>query len=88
MQLSACLGHHKRRRNYNHDSKLARLGEHGKETTLSLQDETDVMRMFREYSGQLDDKQDRHERILLLNRAITIESKRIIFLLHQIRTDM
>lgn len=44
--------------------------------------------MFREYGRQLDDKHDRYERIVKLSRDITIESKRIIFLLHNINTDL
>ena len=32
----------------------------------------------------LDEKHDKHERIVKLSRDITIESKRVIFLLHRI----
>lgn len=41
-----------------------------------------------EYNAQLVEKQDRHERIVKLSRDITIESKRIIFLLHNSNLDM
>lgn len=43
-----------------------------------------VLEQFRLYAEELDDKHDRHERIVKLSRDITIESKRIIFLLHTI----
>lgn len=39
---------------------------------------------FKQYALELDDKHDRYERIVKLSRDITIESKRIIFLLHTI----
>jgi len=40
--------------------------------------------MFSTFSQQLDDKHDRYERITKISRDITIEAKRIIFLLHTI----
>lgn len=43
-----------------------------------------IIKDFRRYSAMLDDKNDRHERIVKASRDITIESKRIIFLLHRI----
>ncbi|KAF7286925.1 hypothetical protein GWI33_003191 [Rhynchophorus ferrugineus] len=43
---------------------------------------------FRAFSCELDEKHDRHENIVKLSRDITIESKRIIFLLHSINTDI
>ncbi|XP_067616505.1 translin-associated protein X [Eurosta solidaginis] len=43
-----------------------------------------VLKAFVEYAQELDDKHDRYERIVKLSRDITIESKRIIFLLHTI----
>lgn len=48
--------------------------------------DTPVMAAFREYAKELDDKHDRYERIVKMSRDITIESKRIIFLLHTIET--
>lgn len=52
-------------------------------------DETNpIMKMFKDFSIQLDEKHDRYERIVKLSRDITIESKRIIFLLHNQDTDM
>lgn len=48
------------------------------------EEQNPVLKAFRDYSRELDDKHDRHERIVKLSRDITIESKRIIFLLHTI----
>lgn len=36
------------------------------------------------YAAELDDKHDRQEKLVKASRDITIESKRIIFLLHNI----
>lgn len=44
--------------------------------------------MFKEYTRTLDEKHDRYERIVKLGRDITIESKRIIFLLHSTNADL
>ncbi|XP_030369441.1 translin-associated protein X [Scaptodrosophila lebanonensis] len=49
-----------------------------------LDEQNPVVQAFRSYASELDSKHDRHERILKLSRDITIESKRIIFLLHSI----
>lgn len=50
-----------------------------------LPDESNAVVMsFRQYAKELDDKHDRYERIIKHSRDITIESKRIIFLLHTI----
>ncbi|XP_013105026.1 translin-associated protein X [Stomoxys calcitrans] len=43
-----------------------------------------VLKSFQSYGLELDAKHDRNERIVKLSRDITIESKRIIFLLHSI----
>lgn len=55
--------------------------------TETINETTPTMSLFKEYSKQLDEKHDRYERIVHLSRDITIESKRIIFLLHRITTD-
>lgn len=44
--------------------------------------------MFMDYGKQLDERHDRYERIVKLGRDVTIESKRIIFLLHNVNTDL
>lgn len=43
-----------------------------------------VIQNFLIYRKELDNKHDRHEKLVKLSRDITIESKRIIFLLHNI----
>uniref|UniRef100_A0A182J5F2 Translin-associated protein X n=1 Tax=Anopheles atroparvus TaxID=41427 RepID=A0A182J5F2_ANOAO len=43
-----------------------------------------IIQCFRGYAAELDAKHDRYERIVKCGRDITIESKRIIFLLHTI----
>lgn len=59
-----------------------------KEGSVKQLDENNpILKMFRDFSTVLDAKHDRHERIVKLNRDITIESKRIIFLLHNSATD-
>lgn len=45
-----------------------------------------VVKSFRQYATELCDKHDRYERIIKLSRDITIESKRLIFLLHTVDT--
>lgn len=46
-----------------------------------------VVKMFRAFQVELDDRYDRYERLVKLGRDVTIESKRIIFLLHRIIRD-
>ncbi|XP_077865847.1 translin-associated protein X-like [Saccoglossus kowalevskii] len=43
-----------------------------------------VIKTFRYYQVELDGKHDKHERLVKLSRDVTIESKRIIFLLHRV----
>lgn len=43
-----------------------------------------IVKSFRKYADELNEKHDRYERIVKLSRDITIESKRLIFLLHTI----
>ena len=43
-----------------------------------------VIQAFRKYQTELDTRHDKHERLVKLSRDVTIESKRIIFLLHRI----
>ena len=46
-----------------------------------------VQNMFGQISKVLDARHDKRERIVKLSRDITIESKRIIFCLHRIKSD-
>ncbi|XP_076758368.1 translin associated factor X [Xylocopa sonorina] len=50
----------------------------------SVNENSMILQQFRTYAAELDDKHDRFERIVKVGRDITIESKRIIFLLHTI----
>lgn len=47
-------------------------------------EESLIVKQFREYNNELTDKHDRYERLVKKSRDITIESKRLIFLLHSI----
>lgn len=49
---------------------------------ISLPPDNPVILMFKQISCHLTDRHDRHERLVKLSRDITIESKRVIFLLH------
>lgn len=53
-----------------------------KKVDIPSDDDHPVIKSFRQYALELDDKHDRYERILKQSRDITIESKRLIFLLH------
>ncbi|XP_026325109.1 translin-associated protein X [Hyposmocoma kahamanoa] len=58
------------------------LASVARDQALSLAPDSPVLAMFKQAAIQLNDRQDRHERLVKLSRDITIESKRIIFLLH------
>uniref|UniRef100_A0A1Q3G3L6 Translin associated factor x n=1 Tax=Culex tarsalis TaxID=7177 RepID=A0A1Q3G3L6_CULTA len=81
-------GGHRRGGNYNRGGGGNRHGGGGgggKRHTAGPVDETNpVVLQFREYARELDEKHDRYERIVKCSRDITIESKRIIFLLHTV----
>lgn len=44
----------------------------------------DVITLFQELRSHLDEQHDRYERLVKLSRDVTIESKRVIFLLHRV----
>lgn len=52
--------------------------------TSDLDSDNPVIAQFSVIAKELDEKNDRHERLVKVSRDITIESKRIIFLLHTI----
>ncbi|XP_058812394.1 translin-associated protein X [Topomyia yanbarensis] len=56
----------------------------GRDSDTPVDEKNPVIQSFREYARELDDKHDRYERIVKCSRDITIESKRIIFLLHTV----
>lgn len=55
-----------------------------KQVAADVETDNPTIQLFQTYSKELDDKHDRHERLVKASRDITIESKRIIFLLHNI----
>ncbi|XP_006618637.1 translin-associated protein X [Apis dorsata] len=67
-----------------HFNKKINCGDKKKEIVESTNENSFVLQQFRAYATELDDKHDRFERIVKTGRDITIESKRIIFLLHTI----
>lgn len=70
-------------RGYRFNKKI-NCGDKKKEIVESTNENSFVLQQFRAYATELDDKHDRFERIVKTGRDITIESKRIIFLLHTI----
>ncbi|XP_072947337.1 translin-associated protein X [Epargyreus clarus] len=69
-------GRYRGNRNRNQQSCSSR------EPGVALAPDSPVLAMFRSAAVKLNARQDRHERLVKLSRDITIESKRIIFLLH------
>lgn len=63
-------------RQYRNDKKVDLL--------QGMDDSNPVVISFRGYADELNDKHDRYERIVKFSRDITIESKRLIFLLHTV----
>ncbi|KAM3957717.1 LOW QUALITY PROTEIN: translin associated factor X [Aphomia sociella] len=63
------------------------LSSVARETAASLASDSPVLAMFRSAAVKLNDRQDRHERLVKLSRDTTMESKRIIFLLHSAITE-
>ncbi|XP_026763257.2 translin-associated protein X [Galleria mellonella] len=74
---------HRGNRNKNQQT----LSSVARETAASLAPDSPVLAMFRSAAIKLNDRQDRHERLVKLSRDITMESKRIIFLLHSAITE-
>ncbi|CAH0577824.1 unnamed protein product [Chrysodeixis includens] len=52
------------------------------DTPTSLAGDSVALAVFKEATKFLNERQDRHERLVKMSRDVTIESKRIIFLLH------
>ncbi|XP_077977715.1 translin-associated protein X-like [Glandiceps talaboti] len=57
-----------------------------KQPTKPVDENSFVIQSFRRFQEQLDNKHDKHERLVKLSRDITIESKRTIFLLHRVHS--
>lgn len=71
--------HHRGNRSRNSQHTLSSVA---RETAISLSPDSPALAVFRAAAHKLNERQDRHERLVKLSRDITIESKRIIFLLH------
>ncbi|XP_014219153.1 translin-associated protein X [Copidosoma floridanum] len=83
--MSQGRGHYRGKRNnsgsYQRNKKI-NVGDKGREVLENLDENNPVIKQFQAYAVELDTKHDRFERIIKISRDITIESKRIIFLLH------
>ena len=62
-------------------------GGKAKEVLENINTVSPVIRPFLLYATALDNKRDQYERAMKISRDITIESKRIIFLLHTLDRD-
>lgn len=63
-------------------NKRLRVGGRGLESLENIDESSPVITFFMNCRKELDKKHDKFERLVKLSRDITIESKRIIFLLH------
>ncbi|KAK0182899.1 hypothetical protein PV327_000986 [Microctonus hyperodae] len=79
----------RRNRNYHHynNKHKINIGDKGKEILENIDENNAVIKQFRGYAAELDNKHDRYERIFKYSRDITIESKRIIYLLHTLNKE-
>uniref|UniRef100_A0A8D8M5I8 Translin-associated protein X n=1 Tax=Cacopsylla melanoneura TaxID=428564 RepID=A0A8D8M5I8_9HEMI len=60
----------------------------GEKKKLLIDENNPVVQEFRKYAVIMNAKQDKYERLVKISRDITIESKRVIFLLHSLlRSD-
>jgi len=82
-------GGNRRNRSHHHYGNKNKLSvdDKGKDGLEQVDENSPVIKQFRGYAAELDSKHDRYERIVKLCRDITIESKRIIFLLHTLDKD-
>lgn len=79
-------GRNRRGNRSHHHNQNHTLSSVAKETAESLPADSPVLALFKATAQKLTERQDRHERLVKLSRDITIESKRIIFLLHSSMT--
>jgi hypothetical protein len=77
-------GRSDRKRNGHHGGGKHKhsVGDKAREVLENIDASSPVIILFQQYAAELDFKHDKYERIVKLGRDITIESKRIIFLLH------
>ncbi|KAG7204096.1 hypothetical protein KM043_001945 [Ampulex compressa] len=83
--MSGGKGGRKNREHYQ-KNKIA-MDDEDKGLLEDVDNDNLVLQQFRTYAAILDDKHDRFERIIKLSRDITIESKKIIFLLHRVYNE-
>ncbi|KAJ8309580.1 hypothetical protein KUTeg_014454 [Tegillarca granosa] len=50
----------------------------------NVDQDSKIIQAFKVFQAELDQKHDKHERIVKLSRDVTIESKRVIFLLQRL----
>lgn len=74
------MSHREGRRNFRNNNNR----DNNKQVPEIVESDNPIVKLFQIYSMELDDKHDRHERLVKASRDLTIESKRIIFLLHNI----
>lgn len=76
--MSYNRGNGNNRRNYKSNNNNQQMKK------IEIDENNPILKSFQLYSSELLEKQDRYERITKQSRDITIESKRIIFLLHTV----
>ncbi|XP_012276254.1 translin-associated protein X [Orussus abietinus] len=74
----------RKNRHHHYNKNKVNVGDRSREVLENINEHSPVIQQFRGYSAELDKKHDRYERIVKFSRDVTIESKRIIFLLHTI----
>jgi len=77
------MSHNKHKRN-NYYKKDNNAGKSDVKQIENIDETNPVIVAFRQYAAELDHKHDKYEKIVKYSRDITIESKRIIFLLHTV----
>ncbi|KAJ9585680.1 hypothetical protein L9F63_002470 [Diploptera punctata] len=75
------------RKHNGHGKHKPVVGERGREALENIDANSPVIKCFQQYAAELDYKHDKYERLVKISRDITIESKRIIFLLHTLDRD-
>lgn len=77
-------GSYRRGQRYSKPSDQFQSHADGRRNEKDVDESSPVIQVFRSYQIELDAKHDKYERLVKKSRDITIESKRVIFLLHRI----
>lgn len=72
----------KKRRDHGGGGSIGSFNLGGEKKKVLIDDNSPVVQEFRKYAAVMNAKQDKFERLVKVSRDITIESKRVIFLLH------